>query len=117
METDLQIQPGDRFVIQCLRRPMYRRAGLALVYGRNEAQLLGPDSEPVDGVLAVGPVKLATLLDDPNLVIKMDPTAADNAAAGLVADGVLGGVTPEPEPEPEPEQASKTKPRSKGAKK
>ncbi|EAS0134778.1 hypothetical protein MKU92_004095 [Salmonella enterica] len=109
METDLQIQPGDRFVIQCLRRPVYRRAGLSFVGGRNEAQLLGPDSEPVDGVLDVSPDQLASLLADPNLVIKVEAAATDNAAAGLVAGGVLDGVTGQ-------EQQPERRPRSKSDK-
>ncbi|HCM2492378.1 TPA: hypothetical protein N3D36_004884 [Salmonella enterica subsp. enterica serovar Lehrte] len=113
METDLQIQPGDRFVIQCLRRPVYRRAGLSFVGGRNEAQLLGPDSEPVDGVLDVSPDQLASLLADPNLVIKVEAAATDNTTAGLVAGGVLDGVT---KPEPDGEDKSPGK-NGKGRKK
>lgn len=105
MASDLQINPGSRFVIQCLRRPTYRRAGLSFVGGRNEAQLLGPDSEPVDGVLAVGPVKLAALLADPNLVIKVEPSADGDTVSGPVADSVLDSVT---KPEPEPDGTNKT---------
>ncbi|ECC1559566.1 hypothetical protein FNI18_06020 [Salmonella enterica subsp. salamae] len=103
METDLQINPGSRFVIQCLRRPTYRRAGIVFAGGRNEAQLLGPDSQPIDGVLDVGPGQLATLLADPNLVIKMEAAAAGNAVSGLVADSVLDSVT-----KPEPDSADST---------
>ncbi|EPE7857344.1 hypothetical protein ACSN1S_001801, partial [Salmonella enterica subsp. enterica] len=113
MASDLQINPGSRFVIQCKRRPVYRRAGLSFVGGRNEALLLGPDSEPVSGVLGVRSSQLAILLADPNLIITMEAPAAGDAAVGGVADIVLAdGVKPAPVPEPEPVPAPSRGPKN-----